>query len=79
MKVIKQIFSILIFLAGSTNIVIACGGVFYACGKTDVLEHGTDFWNNCNHGDRIRVVDVCHPAETAYTFCLQDGPCNERP
>lgn len=68
----------LIVLLFCSSICLACGGVFYACGKKDVTDHGTDFWSNCSQGDRIRVVDICHPAETAYTFCIQDGPCNER-
>lgn len=78
MKRIKLILLIVILLIGATDFIMACGGVFYACGKTDVLAHGSDFYNNCSEGDRIRVVDVCHPAESSYTFCLQSGPCNER-
>lgn len=75
---IKVVILTILVLIGSINIIAACGGVFYACGKTDVLDHGSDFYSNCSEGDRIRVVDLCHPAETAYTFCLQNGPCDER-
>lgn len=78
MKNIKQVFLAILILFSSANIALACGGTFYACGAADVLAHGTDFWDNCSAGDRIQVVDACHPAESSYTFCLQSGPCNEQ-
>lgn len=72
--ILFTIFTVTFFTG---QLAFACGGVFYACGKPDVLAHGNDFYQNCSEGDRIQVVDLCHPAETGYTFCLQNGPCNE--
>lgn len=77
MKNLKQLALAILFLFSSANIALACGGTFYACGAADVVAHGFDFWSNCSEGDRIQVVDLCHPAEQSHTFCLQSGPCNE--
>lgn len=77
MKQLRSALLSLLVLFGSANLALACGGTFYACGAADVVAHGTGFWSNCSAGDRIQVVDVCHPAESSYTFCLQSGPCNE--
>lgn len=62
----KVVLCISILLTLSVSIALACNGTLYACGPSDVSDMADDFNQNCSPGDRLEIIDVCHPAEQRY-------------